>query len=454
MISLKKIDKKDINIIEDLQIKSFSCYSEIKELNLKKEKTFLKLPTMLLERPNFLIFKVILSEKIIGALYIKIIKSNICEIYRLFIDPLFQGLGYGSQAISEIISLTPRFTDYYLYTPKCFRNNESFYSKNGFIVEDEVMDRYGFIKLKFHKKIERKALTALKPSDGGLHLGHLVGNIEPLIKYQNVYNCTFMFADMQVRNIDNKYYNWQVLKENMKLMLKQMIALGLDVEKVNIRIESKIKKNAFDEFIFFSDFIKNTRLQRLPLMKHIIQENKNIKMSILNYPILQTLDFTINDADLVFSNGDNQACIELINELIKKINSSSFRSYKTVKLLTGKVSLLEGIDGMKMSKSKNNCIFLTDTNEQIRKKVNKMFTDSNRTSEGIPGNISQNIVFKYLFVFANEKLYNDLKTKYENGEIGDSKLKNILSEILIDKIEKYRKKFETISDKLIDDLLS
>ena len=118
-------------------------------------------------------------------------------------------------------------------------------------------------------------------------------------------------------------------------------------------------------------------------------------MSILNYPILQTLDFTINDADLVFSNGDNQACIELINELIKKINSSSFRSYKTVKLLTGKVSLLEGIDGMKMSKSKNNCIFLTDTNEQIRKKVNKMFTDSNRTSEGIPGNISQNIVFKY-----------------------------------------------------------
>ena len=53
-------------------------------------------------------------------------------------------------------------------------------------------------------------------------------------------------------------------------------------------------------------------------MKHIIQENKNIKMSILNYPILQTLDFTINDADLVFSNGDNQACIELINELIKK----------------------------------------------------------------------------------------------------------------------------------------
>jgi tryptophanyl-tRNA synthetase len=269
------------------------------------------------------------------------------------------------------------------------------------------------------------AVTALKPTDGKLHFGHYIGNIQPLVTHQDKYNCYFIFADLQMLN-EAKFTSQQVLRNCLSLM-RQLIAFGIDPHKVVFCLESEIKKQRLGDFMFLSEYMTNTRIKRLPLFKHT---QEPYKMSLLVYPILQALDFVSTNASFAFSNADNKPVIELINEMFSRVSSECAKRLPHIKLISGTVDYLPGFDGQKMSKSKKNCIFLDDDHDTIKKKVNKMYTDPNRVNSSVPGNTTNNIVFQTLKAFIDTDLYDSYTKKYQEGSIGDSTMKKILSSTL------------------------
>lgn len=272
---------------------------------------------------------------------------------------------------------------------------------------------------------KKKAITCLKPSDGGLHFGHYIGNIEPLIKYQDDFECYFIFSDLQMINLGNKF---DVL-ENIYDMMKQMIALGVDPNKVIFGRESIVKEKRLNDLIAISNYLSNTRIDRLPLFKSI---EKPYKMSMYLYPLLQALDFYMTDAEIAFSNTDNKPAIELINELFAKMNHLEGRSLKHIELIHGVVDFLVGVDGEKMSKAKGNAIFLSDSCNEISKKVNKMYTDPLKIHADSPGHVEGNVVFQFFKAFLSNEEYWRLCDDYEKGKLPDRKAKAELVQILND----------------------
>lgn len=299
-------------------------------------------------------------------------------------------------------------------------------------------------------KKQRKAITGIKPSENGFHLGHFIGNIQPMINGQNEHECFFIFADLQLLNSDAKYCNSELLTKNIILMIKQALSLGIDPQKVTFVQESVIKKDRLCELMLLADFIGNTRISRLPLFKSV---EEPWKMSLYLYPILQAMDAIITDADIAFSNIDNKATIELINELIRKVNKNKGTAFKQINLVHGKTEMLVGTDGKKMSKSKNNCIFFTDSDAEVRKKINKMFTDPNRITCDIPGDITNNVVFKYLKVFLLEEEYNKVQEEYCGGRISDMSTKELLFSRVNELIGECNSNINKYSDEYVLDLL-
>ena len=306
---------------------------------------------------------------------------------------------------------------------------------------------------KFIYNIKRIAVTAIKPSDGGLHLGHYFGNIKPLIDRQNLYDCVFVFADLQLLNTNKKYYNESNRIDNVSLMLRQLIALGVNPSRTKILLESQLKSHALSEFIKMSDFATDARIYRNPYIKaekaKAVDNSKPIKMSVMNYPIMEALDFYLTNADVMFSNMDNKACVEFTNELYQKMYSAGLMPRKKIKLIHGFYDYLPGIDGNKMSKVNNNAIYFADSSNEIRKKVNKMYTDPNRISADTPGSIEKNVVFKFLRLFLPTESFSQIKKNYEDGKIKDIETKELLSELITDFISHTQKMSSEIDEKLI-----
>lgn len=386
-------------------------------------------------------YKLTINNHIIGGAYIRKIDYYTCEIYRLFVLPDFCHQGYGSFVLNQIFAIYKECNKFVLETPALLINNICFYEKNNFQKVGYSTDKdINLVKMQY--SIVRSAVTGITPSYGGLHLGHYNGNILPLITNQNNYQCSFILADWQVLNSNIEYYNDKILKANMQLIVKQLLALGVCPEKVKILRESKIKTDMLSDFILLTDFITHNRIARLPLIKN---NNANVKMSVFTYPLLQALDLISTNSDLVFSNNDNRPCIELINELFRKINKANIKSYKCVKFITGEANYLSGTDGQKMSKSKHNCIFFSDSLETLRKKINILPSNDD---------IKSSTVFNYLRAFTCKEEYQSYENLYTNHKIKDKELKDIIYSKLKVVFEEYIERFASISYNEVDDILN
>jgi len=273
------------------------------------------------------------------------------------------------------------------------------------------------------------AVTSIRPTDNRLHFGHWVGNISSLIKYQDEKCCYFIFADLQMQNMISNEITNDSIRNNMICMMRQMINLGVDPEKVTFAIESVIKKEQLSNVITLSDYLTNTRINRLPLFKkqeHSIEDKQSsYKMSMCFFPILQALDFLITQSSAAFSNNDNKHFIELINELFKKINSSKGYNFPRIDLITGIVDFLPGYDGYNMRKNQKNCIFLDDTYEDIKKKIRKIPTN-NRVLDDKTGNI----ILEYSKAFCQFEDYQHIFQQYENNSIRYEQTKEHLSDLM------------------------
>ena len=289
-------------------------------------------------------------------------------------------------------------------------------------------------------------LTGDRPT-GRLHVGHYVGSLKRRVELQNTgkYDDIFvMIADAQALtdNTDNP----EKVRENIIEVALDYLACGLDPKITTIFIQSLVSELTELTF-FYSNLVTLARLQRNPTVKTEIELRKfegSIPVGFLTYPISQAADITAFKANCVPVGEDQKPMLEQTREIVRKFNDVYGETLVEPEILLpdNKSCLrLPGIDGMaKMSKSLGNCIYLADTEEDVRKKVMSMFTDPNHLRVEDPGQVEGNPVFIYLDAFSKQEHFeeflpeyanlDELKAHYTRGGLGDVKVKKFLNNVL------------------------
>lgn len=256
-----------------------------------------------------------------------------------------------------------------------------------------------------------------------------------------------MIADQQALT-DNAREPRKVQESVLQVGL-DYLAVGLDPEKTTMFIQSQIPQLA-ELSAYYMNLVTTSRLERNPTVKSEIQQknfNQSLPVGFYVYPISQVADITAFKATHVPVGDDQQPMIEQAREVARDFN----RIYDRDVLVEPEIILppkgqgrLVGIDGKgKMSKSLNNGIYLSDSADEIQKKVMSMFTDPNHIRIEDPGQVEGNVVFTYLDVFADDQeKVQELKDHYERGGLGDVKIKRYLNDILQAKLKPIRERRE------------
>ena len=303
--------------------------------------------------------------------------------------------------------------------------------------------------------MERKTILTGDRPTGKLHLGHYAGSLRNRVELQNSgkYDMYVFIADMQALTDNAK--NPQKIRDNIIEVALDYLSVGLDPKKTCIFVQSQIP--ALSELtMYYMNLVSLARLKRNPTIKSEIKERgfgETIPVGFLTYPISQAADITAFDADLVPVGEDQAPILEQDIEIVRTFNSIYGKTLKEPKQLTPEnvCKRLPGIDGKnKMSKSLGNCIYLSDTPEEVTKKVMTMYTDPNHIRVEDPGDTKNNPVFMYLEAFSTDEHFTkylpefknleDLKTHYEQGGVGDVKIKKFLANVLNDVLTPIRER--------------
>jgi tryptophanyl-tRNA synthetase len=299
-------------------------------------------------------------------------------------------------------------------------------------------------------------LTGDRPT-GKLHIGHYVGSLKRRVELQNsgLYDKTFVFiADAQALtdNIDNP----EKVRQNVIEVALDYLACGLDPNLSTIFIQSQIPELCELSF-YYMDLVTVSRLQRNPTVKTEIQMRNfetSIPVGFFTYPISQAADITAFKATTVPAGEDQEPMLEVTRELVNRFNNT----YGPV-LVEPNIMLpenltarrLPGTDGKeKMSKSLGNCIYLSDSADEVWQKVRSMYTDPTHLNVSDPGHVEGNAVFTYLDAFSTDADFqnfwpeyqnlDELKEHYTRGGLGDMKCKKFLNEVLNQYLEPMRQR--------------
>lgn len=297
-------------------------------------------------------------------------------------------------------------------------------------------------------------LTGDRPT-GKLHVGHYVGSLRRRVELQNsgeFDKINIMIADAQA--LTDNFDNPEKVRENIIEVALDYLACGLDPAKSTLFIQSHVAELTELTF-YYMNLVTVARLQRNPTVKNEIQMRKfeqSIPVGFFNYPISQAADITAFKANVVPVGEDQLPMIEQTREIVHKFNTI----YAPVlvepnALLPGNDACgrLPGIDGKaKMSKSLGNCIYLSDTADDVRKKIMSMFTDPTHLQVSDPGHLEGNTVFTYLDAFCRDEHFqrylpdyanlDELKGHYTRGGLGDVKVKRFLEAIVQEELEPIR----------------
>ena len=268
---------------------------------------------------------------------------------------------------------------------------------------------------------------------GRLHLGHLVGALGNWVPLQDKYDCFYFVADWHA--LTSEYADTSAIRGNVYDNAADWIGAGLDPEKSTFFVQSLVPEHA-ELYVLLSMVVPVPWLERVPTYK---EQQENLKdkdlssIGFLGYPLLQTADVAMYDARFVPVGDDQVAHLELAREVVRRFNNF-FGGDVLVEpepLLTS-FSRLPGLDGgKKMSKSIGNTIHLSDTPDEVRKKVMSMYTDPKRVRADIPGTVEGNPVFTYHDAFnPNTAEVDDLKARYRAGKVGDVEVKRKLADAL------------------------
>ena len=310
-------------------------------------------------------------------------------------------------------------------------------------------------------KKEKIILTGDRPT-GKLHIGHYVGSLRRRVELQNsgLYDKIFIFeADGQA--LTDNIENPEKVRQNVIEVALDYLAVGLDPSKSTIFIQSQIPE-LYELSFYFMDLVTVSRLQRNPTVKTEIQMRNfetSIPVGFFTYPISQAADIAAFKATTVPVGEDQEPMIEQTREIVRRFNHIYGETLVEPEILlpdNAACLRLPGTDGKaKMSKSLGNCIYLSDSADEVEKKVKSMYTDPTHIKVTDPGKLEGNCVFTYLDAFCKPEHFgrylpdyanlDELKGHYTRGGLGDMKVKKFLAAIMQEElgpIRERRKEFE------------
>ncbi len=305
-------------------------------------------------------------------------------------------------------------------------------------------------------------LTGDRPT-GRLHLGHYVGSLRRRVELQNAGDYDRMFVFMaDVQALTDNADNPDKLRQSIVDVALDYLSAGLDPERCIIFIQSYIPELA-ELTTYLMNLISVSRVQRNPTVKTEIKmrgfEGESIPLGFFCYPVSQAADITLFKATTVPAGEDQEPMLEVTRELVNRFNNT----YAPV-LVEPQIMLpenqtarrLPGTDGKeKMSKSLGNCIYLSDSADEVWQKVRSMYTDPTHLNISDPGHVEGNAVFTYLDAFSTDADFqnfwpeyqnlDELKEHYRRGGLGDMKCKKFLNQVLNQFLEPMRQRRQELS---------
>lgn len=303
---------------------------------------------------------------------------------------------------------------------------------------------------------KKRILTGDRPT-GRMHLGHYVGSLKDRVALQEEYDQLVMIADVQA--LTDNFANPQKVRDNVREVALDYLAVGIDPAKTTIFIQSMIPEIA-ELTVYYMNLVTLGRVMRNPTVKEEIKQKgfgKNAPAGFVMYPISQAADITFCKANLVPVGEDQLPMIEQTREIVRKFNSLYGEVLVEPEAKIGEVARLVGTDGQaKMSKSLGNCIYLADSTSEVERKVMGMYTDPRRIHPDDPGTVEGNPVFIYHEVFNQDRgEVEDFKSRYREGKIGDVEVKKRLVTVineLLAPMRKRRAEYENNLDR-VDEIL-
>ena len=303
-------------------------------------------------------------------------------------------------------------------------------------------------------------LTGDRPT-GKLHLGHYVGSLRRRVQLQNAGDYDRMFVFMaDVQALTDNADNPEKIRQNIIEVALDYLAAGLDPEKCVLFIQSQIPEEKCVLFIqsqipelaelttYLMNLVSVSRVQRNPTVKTEVKmrgfEGESIPLGFFCYPVSQAADITLFKATTVPAGEDQEPMLEVTRELVRRFNQVYAEVLVEPNILLPEnltARRLPGTDGKeKMSKSLGNCIYLSDTADDVWQKVRSMYTDPEHINLNDPGHVEGNAVFTYLDAFSCDADFaefwpeyqnlEELKDHYRRGGLGDMKCKKFLNQVL------------------------
>ncbi len=294
-------------------------------------------------------------------------------------------------------------------------------------------------------------------STGRLHLGHYLGVIKNWVDLQNNNECYYFVADWHA--LTTKYDDTKNLRQDVVDVVIDWLASGIDPKKSTIYVQSLIPEIA-ELNIYLSMITPQNWVERDPTLKDMAKilrtkeaNNSQISYGLMGYPVLMSADIMMLNADAIPVGIDQVAHIEITRDIVRRFNNIYKTDFfKEPKALLNNCSLICGLDGNKMSKSYNNDIKISDSDEITAKKIMTAITDRSRIRRDDPGHPEDcEVAFKYWKVFGNEEQVNIVKSECVNGQRGCADCKRQLAQLVnscLKDIREKRKYYEAHLDEV------
>ena len=306
---------------------------------------------------------------------------------------------------------------------------------------------------------KKRILTGDRPT-GKLHIGHYFGSLKNRVKMQNegIYDPYILIADVQA--LTDNFNNPEKVRKNVREVAIDYLSVGIDPEKTTIYIQSMIPETA-ELTVFYSNLVTIARLERNPTVKTEIAQKRDVfgesvTYGFLGYPVSQAADITAFSGELVPVGEDQLPLIEQCREIVRKFNSIYGETLIEPEAVLSKEKRIKGLDGNeKMGKSLGNAIYLSDSAEEVNKKVMSAVTDPNRIKKDDLGNPDVCMVSYYHNLFSSEEECKTVCEECRAGKRGCVGCKKQLAQNINKELEPIREKRKYYEEhpELVDKIL-
>ena len=305
----------------------------------------------------------------------------------------------------------------------------------------------------------KNLLTGIRPT-GNMHIGHYFGTIKNWVELQDKYNSFFEIADVQA--LTDNFDNPEKVNQNVRKLVIDLLSVGIDPKKSTIFIQSQVPAIA-ELTVYYSNLVTMARLYRNPTVKTEIAQKKaifgndgeSVTYGFVGYPISQAADITAFNGEVIPVGEDQLPLIEQCREIVRKFNNIYGETFKEPEAIVGKNKRIKGLDGNeKMGKSLGNAIYLSDSDEEITKKVMGAITDTSKIKKDDPANPEVCMVYYYHKLFSNENI-ETVCHECKNGERGCVSCKKELINVIKDALTEYRakKEYYDSNPEIVDQIL-